>query len=177
MIFHIRQPELTKAALSGTQDFAAAAQLQIFFGNQKTVFGLFHDVKTLMSGFAQGLPVKQQTSRRLKPAFDSSAQLVQLRQSETLGMFNHHNGGFRHIYADFNHRRRHQQFNLTAFKPLHNRVFVFFFHLAVHQSDIIAEYLAQVFKPCFGCCQVAFFGFFHQRTNPVGSGAAFDFAL
>ncbi len=42
-------------------------------------------------------------------ASDPAAQLMQLRQAEPLGMFDHHDGGFRHIDADFDHRGGHQE--------------------------------------------------------------------
>ena len=44
---HIGKVEFIKAALPGPQNFTAAAQFQIFFGNQKTVFGLAHGFQPL----------------------------------------------------------------------------------------------------------------------------------
>jgi hypothetical protein len=41
--------------------------------------------------------IDQQAGRFAAAASHPSAQLVQLRQAETLGMFHHHDGGFRHV--------------------------------------------------------------------------------
>ena len=42
-------------------------------------------------------------------AADPSAQLVQLGQAQALGVLDDHQAGVRHVDADFDHGRRHQQ--------------------------------------------------------------------
>ena len=96
--------EFGQAALALAEQLARAAQAQIFLGDDKAVVGLAHGLEPRLRGLAQRPVIDQQAARFRRAAPDASAQLVQLRQAETLGMLDDHDGGFRHIDADFDHR-------------------------------------------------------------------------
>ena len=44
----------------------------------------------------------------------AAAQLVQLRQAETLGVLDHHQAGVGHVHAHFDDRGGHQHLHLAA---------------------------------------------------------------
>ena len=60
----------------------------------------------------------------VRPAPDAAAQLMQLRQSETLGIFNEHDRCIRNIDAHFDHRRADQRVRLSGTKSLHDRLLI-----------------------------------------------------
>ena len=74
-----------------------------------------------------------------RAAPDAAAQLVQLGQAEALGMLHHHDGGFRHVHADFDHGGGDQQLGLAGLEGGHGGVALGRFHLAMHQADIQAR--------------------------------------
>ncbi len=98
-----------RAGLARAEKFAFAAQLQILLGNPEAVFRFPHDGKPRMAGFAERPLVEQDAGRGLVAAPDTAAQLVQLRQPEALGMFDHHDRRIRHVDADFDDGGGHQQ--------------------------------------------------------------------
>ena len=102
---------------------------------------------------------------------------MKLRQSETLGVFDDHDGGFRHVDADFDYGSGHQQFDFAVFETFHHGVFFLFFHLAVYQADFVAESLLQNFETVFGSRQIDFFRLFDQRADPVNPFVVFRFAF
>lgn len=53
--------------------------------------------------------VEQEAEGGLVAAPDAAPQLVQLGKAEAFGAFNDHNGGFRHIDADFDDRCSDEQ--------------------------------------------------------------------
>ena len=72
----------------------------------------------------------------LAPAHPA-AQLVELRKSEPLGIFNHHNHGIGDIHADFHHGGGHQQLDLPGGKFRHDLFLLGGAHFAVEQADPI----------------------------------------
>src|SRR6266566_4627260 len=53
-------------------------------------------------------------------ATDPAPKLVQLRETESLGVFNQHNSCIRHIDADLEHGRADQRVGVAAPKPIHD---------------------------------------------------------
>ena len=64
------------------------------------------------------------------------AQLMQLREAEALGVLDHHHGRIRHVHADFDHRRRHQNVDFAPAESFHDVFFFLAFHAAVQQADL-----------------------------------------
>ncbi len=67
----------------------------------------------------------------MRPAANTPAKLVQLRQSETLRILDHHNGSVRHIDPNLNHCRRYKHLDFPRGKALHALVFIRRLHLPV----------------------------------------------
>ena len=57
-----------------------------------------------LAALAERGPVEQQAGRVAGAAPDAPAKLVDLRKAETLGVLDHHDGRFRHVDADLDHR-------------------------------------------------------------------------
>jgi hypothetical protein len=65
---------------------------------------------------------------------DSSAQLVQLRKAETLGVFDDHQAGVGHIDADFDHCRGDQDICFAGSKSGHHCLLFVSLHAAMDKS-------------------------------------------
>src|SRR5450759_2234591 len=118
-----RDVEAGQAALPRAEQIAFAAQLQVFLGDAEAVFSLAQHGKPRLGGFPERRLVEQQAGRGAGPAPDASAQLMQLRQSKALGVFDHHDCGFRHVDADLDYRGGDQQLRLPRREARHGGIF------------------------------------------------------
>ena len=141
--------EAGQAALPRAEHVAFAAQAQILLGDAEAVFGLAQDGEPRLGGLAERRLVEQQAGRMAGPAADAAAQLVQLREAEALGVLDHHDGGFRHVDADFDHRGGDEQLRLAGGKARHGGVLVGAFHAAVHEIDRSPNFSLQFGKARF----------------------------
>ena len=98
------EAESRHAALAGSEHVAFAAQLQVFLGDAEPVLGFAHDGEAGFRGFAERRAVEQQAGRVLGAAADAAAQLMELREAEAFRMLDHHDGRFRHVDPDLDHR-------------------------------------------------------------------------
>ena len=74
----------------------------------------------------------------------AAAQLVQLRQAETFGVFNGYDRGLGHIHSDLYHSSCDQHLDPPFNEGGHGLVFLFRLHAAMDQADLIgAEYRGQ----------------------------------
>ena len=99
---------------------------------------------------------------------------MQLRETEALGVLDHHDGRFRHVDADLDHRGGDQQLRLAGGKARHGGILLGAFHAAVHQVDLVAEFLAQFREARFGGGEIDLFGFLDQRADPIDAIARVD---
>ncbi len=100
---------------------------------------------------------------------DAAAQLVQLRETEALGVLDHHDGGLRHVDADFDHRGGDQKLRLAGREARHGGILLGALHAAMHQVDLFAEAFAQFLEALLRGGEIDFFGFLHQRADPIGA--------
>ena len=142
---------------------------QIFLGDAEAVFGLAQDGEPRLGGLAERRLVEQQAGRVAAAAPDAAAQLMQLRQAETFGVLDHHDGGFRHVDADLDHGGGDQKLGLAGGKARHGGVLLGALHAAMHQIDLLAEALAQFLEALFRGGEIDLFGFLHQRADPIGA--------
>src|SRR5664279_1565662 len=138
-----RDAETWQAALARAEQVAFAAQLQILLGDAEAVFGFAQDREPRLGGFAERRLVEQQAGRVPGPAPDTPAQLMQLRQPEAFGVLDHHDGGFRHVDADLDHRGGDQKLRLAGREARHRGVLLGALHAAMHEVDFFAETFAQ----------------------------------
>src|SRR6266542_2471431 len=139
------------ARLAGAHHLARASNLQILLGDFEAVRGLFH---------------------YLHPP----AQLMQLRQAEALGVFDQHDRGVRHVHADLDHGRSHQNLNLIRAERPHYALFLGGLHLSVQQADVEfrEDLLAEVLVHLGRVPQIELFGLLDDRINDVSLAALFD---
>ena len=67
---------------------------------------------------------------------NTSAQLVQLRETKALGIEDDHNRGIGHIHTHFNDRCGYENLRLPLQEPLHLCFFLLGLHLAVHLTQL-----------------------------------------
>ena len=87
------------------------------------------------AGLAERPLVEQQAGRAPRAAPDAAAQLMQLREAETLGVLDHHDRRLRHVDADLDDGGRDQHLGLAALEALHRRVLLRPLHAAVDEAD------------------------------------------
>src|SRR5699024_1165237 len=77
----------------------------------------------------------QQTQARFGAAADASAQLMQLRDAEAVGVHDHHDRGIGHVDADFDHGGGHEYVEGSPREIGHDVVFVLGGHPSVQHAD------------------------------------------
>src|SRR5215471_19423042 len=81
--------------------------------------------------------------RLVLAATHSPSELVKLRQSEPIGILDHHHGGIGYIDPDLYHGRRYQHIDHSISKGAHDSIFLCRAHLSMHQTQPeIWEYLS-----------------------------------
>ena len=108
----------TKIMLPATKKVTGTAQTQVFFRYHKTVVRTTKNVKPRFC-FKSGSIRKQYAVTLMRPAADAPAQLVQLRQSETLSIFHDHKRRVGNVHSNFDDRRGNQNIILARGKSRH----------------------------------------------------------
>ena len=70
---------------------------------------------------------------------DAAAKLVQLREAEALGMFDHHDGGVGNVDADFDDGGGDQHVDLAALEAAHDDFLLVGVEAAMQQADAQAR--------------------------------------
>ena len=87
---------------------------QIFLGNDKTIMVLFDDLQATLCPGGNRRGIQQHAVAGQMVATYSPAQLMQLRKSKMIRVFDHHQRGSGNIDADFHDSGRHQQLNFSG---------------------------------------------------------------
>ena len=87
-------------------------------------------------------------------------------------MLDHHDRRRRHVDADLDHRRRHQDLRAAGGEVGHHLVLLRRLHPPVHEADAIAEALLQMGVPLRRRGQVDDLGLLDQRADPIDARAA-----
>ena len=103
----IGHPERRQPRLPGPEELAGAAQLQVHFGNVKPVGG-FHQRPDARARHVAHLFGHQDAVALRRAAAYAPAKLVQLRQSEALGLLDRHHAGVGYVHAHLNNGGRDQ---------------------------------------------------------------------
>ena len=122
------------SALAHTQYIARSAQSQIFFCNIKPVIGMTHDFQPVPD-LLLSVALHKNTIGLDLSSPDPSAQLVQLSQTEPLGVFNHHDSSIRNIDAHFYDCRGNKDLYISFRKALHDFLFFIRWHPAVQSRN------------------------------------------
>src|SRR6185369_13207935 len=111
-----------------------SAQFEILLGNNKAVTCLRHDAQPFLGDNGFLIAGQKYAETLLGATSDTSAQLMKLRQSESLGMFDHHHRRIRNVNADLDHCRRDEDLDVTGDKRAHHLLFFSSLHLAMQQA-------------------------------------------
>ena len=93
---------------------------------------------------------------------------MELRETEALGVFDHDDGGVRHVDADFDHGGGDEDLCFAGAKGVDGCIFLGRLHLAVDQADLAREGVVQDVEALLGGGEVKHLVLFHQRADPEG---------
>src|SRR5579885_43967 len=167
------------AGLARAHHFAGAAYLQIFFGDAEAVGRLFPDAEALLCDGCLFVGSHQHAVALLRAATDATAELVQLRETEALGVLDDHHRGVRHVNADLDDGRRDEYLYLARDEAAHDLFFLRSLHPAVQQSDreVRKDAVAQVFVHPRRVLQVHLLRLLDQRIDDIDLTTAAYLAL
>src|SRR4029453_12154877 len=92
--------QLRESRLPRAEEISGAAQLEIAFRNHEAIGGGRHRLQALARIVGPRRLIQQDAHRLRRTAADAAAQLVQLRQPESLRMLDDHDRRVRHVDAD-----------------------------------------------------------------------------
>src|SRR6185503_10289501 len=115
----IREAQQRVAALALTEKLAGSANLVVALRDLESIGGLENDLKPL-TGVTGQLAVEQDADALARAAPDAAAQLMQLRQSEALRTFDHHQRGVGHVDPDLDDRGANQELHPVVLEGLHD---------------------------------------------------------
>ena len=122
-ISQVCHAKLGKPGLPRTEEITRAALLEVTFSEDKSVIGFCHGGKALVFHRVFRLGDEQAIGFGVSPSHPS-AELVQLAQPEPLGAFDDNHRGVRHIDADFDDRRAHEDIYLMVAESAHDRIMI-----------------------------------------------------
>ena len=122
------------AALAGAEEVAGAAEPEVFFGEFEAVVVFFDGLETL-AGVVGGRFGEEQAVALVGAASDASAELVKLGEAETVGGFDHHNGGVGDVYADLDDGGGDEDVEVAVVESGHDGVLPAGGHPSVEEAD------------------------------------------
>ena len=120
--------------MSGSQHLTWPPQAQVHLGDLEAIVGAHQHIQAL-TGQGIGTAIDQQAVGGGRPTADPAAQLMQLGQSETFGVVDHHHAGLGHIHAHFHHRGGHEHLAAAIGKVPQHRLLIRAVQAAVQQTD------------------------------------------
>src|SRR5450759_3038271 len=130
---NVGDTQARQTGLFGPEEFPWTAQLQVHLRNVEAVGGFHQRAYAFPRGIVHLVGHQEAVTLR-RAAAHAAAQLVQLRQAESLRLFHHHHAGVGHIHAHFDHRGRDQNLDLAFLEALHDGFLLIGAQPAVHQA-------------------------------------------
>ena len=111
----------------------------------------------------------EQAVALLRAAADAAAQLVQLRETEPVGLLHDHDRRVRHVDADLDHRRRHEHVELACLELRHHLAPLRRLQPPVQEPDAVALQLgaAQPLRLLLGGARESRLGLLDQRADDI----------
>ena len=128
-----------RARLCSTQNITLAALRQVDAREFKAVRGGGDRVQALAGHAALLLTGHQQAGARVAAAAHTTAQLVQARDAEAVGVHDDHERGVRDVHAHLNDGGADEQVNFAALESGHDGGFLSRVHAAVQGADTHAD--------------------------------------
>ena len=123
--------------MPGAARLAGTAQLQIHFGDFEAVIGAAHGFHAGLAVSGQLVICDEDAIRLVGTATHATAQLVQLRQTEAVGVLNDHHRGVGYVHAHLDNRCGHHDLRIPINKTLHFKVFVLRAQPAVADAKLV----------------------------------------
>jgi len=180
--YQIGEPELRKAALPGAQDVARAPQRQIDLGDTEAIRRLFHGLQPDDGGspildrrpsidlIPEMILRCEKTIRLMAAPAYAATQLMQLGQTESLGILDEHDGGVGHVDADFDDGGSNQDVEVPVQEGLHRVLLLVPEHLSMKKADLeIGKHFVLEHLMMFDCgLQFELLAFLDERIDDVG---------
>src|SRR5581483_3374067 len=128
-------PKIGHAGLTRSKKFAGAAQFQVEFGDFETIIGADHCVQAALAIFGNFSSGHENAIGLCGSTADPAAKLVQLRQTESLSMFDYHDVCVGHIDANLDDGRGNQNLQIAFLEHPHDLFFEVGLHAAMQYSD------------------------------------------
>ena len=174
----IGRAELRQTPLSHAEEFSRTPDPEILLRDDEAVGRLDQRLQPSPGGRGpllvrrtRRLPRHQQQAGRSlwSPPYPAT-QLMQLRQSETIRVLDHHHGRVRHIHAHLDHRRRDEEMNLSRLKGSHGPLFIDRLHATVQHPNGEGRKLLslQSLRALQGSLEVHLLRLLDQGINDIG---------
>ena len=111
--------QVARARLAQARQLALAAHPQVELGQVEAARVLAQRLQAPLPELAGLRRLEQEAVRLVAAAPDATAQLVQLREAEAVGVLDHHRGRVRDVDADLDHRRRDEDVHLGGGERAH----------------------------------------------------------
>ena len=174
-VAEVTHGDIGNAGLSESEEGARTADFQIFLGEEESVIALDEGIEAVVGAV---FPRQEEAVGGVCSASDAPAELVELRESESVGVFDNHDGRIGHINAHFDDRGGDKHVYIARFECLHHAFFVGGLHFSVEESDgEFGEHFCGEFL-VFGFGGFDFGergGFFDERQNDKNLPTFFDF--
>src|SRR3954452_3116979 len=167
-----------QARLFRAEELAGAAELEVHFRDVEAV-RRFDEGADAFPGGVVHLFGDQDAVALRRAAADAAAKLVELGETETLGLLDEHQGGVAYVHADFDDRGGHEDLDRALLKLLHGRFLLVGGEAAVHEADgdvredLAREVLVHLLRGLHGLC----LGFLDDGVDDVGLAALVDLLL
>ena len=171
---HVRNLQVAEAVLHRAEELSGTAQTQILLGEAKAVARLLDDLEPLLGRRAPS--GNEDAVGGIGAAPDTPAQLMQLGESEALGMLHDEDARIRHVDADLDDRGRNEQLDAIGIEALHHGFLLRRLHAPVQKpagnpaKDAPRQFLVDLLD----AWQVTLLARFNERANDICLPPAFD---
>ena len=124
--------DIGDAGLSESEEGARTADFQIFLGEEEAVIAFDESVEAVVGAV---FPRKEKAVGLMFAASDAPAELVELGESEPVGILDDHDGGVGHVDAHFDDGCRDEHVRPAIFEIAHDLFFFGGFHFPVEEPD------------------------------------------
>src|SRR5689334_4741653 len=114
--------EVAETRLPFPEDLTRAADLEVLLREREAVGARDHRREALFAVVGTRVG-EQEAVGAVATATDTTAELMQLRQAEAIGILDDHDGRVRHIDTDLDHRRGDEHVDLAAPVRTHHGLF------------------------------------------------------
>ena len=131
------EAEVEGAALLETLDVAGSAQAEVGFGDLETVGGGAHGAYAFLRGVGEVVFGHEDAEGLVGTAAHASAQLVELGETETFGVFDDHHGGVGDVDAHLDDGGGHHDVGEAALEAVHLEGFLLGGEASVDHGGLI----------------------------------------